>query len=357
MSSVFGGRNAIQHADALIASAGSHGRIPTIGYLTPRIGDNVSQALWAGVVDAAQEFGAHLICFAGEILRDADGLSSPANVAYSLASAEIVDGLVSWASSVGGTLEPAKVASFHDRYYPLPMVSITLPMEGIPTVSIDSYQGMRDMIAHLVEVHGYRRLSFIRGPESHYYAQERYRAYSDALQAYGIAPDPDLVTMPGSFGLATGAEGIRLLLDERGLRPQVDCGMNSVARPGRSWMPWWPTVSRSGPRPRGCCGTEPITPIKAGALRPISFAVTISSWRLCWLRKEGHPTFGGPRRKHHEERAAGQDRTAGLQDWTFGSCQPGNGARSSASGRRWAFVSAGAAATASPAPRACASRC
>jgi signal transduction histidine kinase/DNA-binding LacI/PurR family transcriptional regulator/AraC-like DNA-binding protein/DNA-binding response OmpR family regulator len=222
MSSVVGSKNEAQNADAVMASPVSRGSRLTIGYLTPRIGDNVSQALWSGVVDAARERGAHLICFAGETLRDPEGFPSPANVAYNLASAEVVDGLVSWASSVGGTLEPDKVASFHARYYPLPMVSITLPMEGIPTVSIDSYQGMRDMIAHLIEVHGYRRLSFVRGPESHYYAQERYRAYTDALGAYGISLDPKLVTMPGEFVPATGVEGIRLLLDERNLRPQVD---------------------------------------------------------------------------------------------------------------------------------------
>jgi signal transduction histidine kinase/DNA-binding LacI/PurR family transcriptional regulator/AraC-like DNA-binding protein/DNA-binding response OmpR family regulator len=174
------------------------------------------------VVDAAQERGAHLICFAGEILGDAAGFPSPANVAYSLAGAENVDGLVTWASSLGGTLEPEKVVSFHDRFYPLPVVSITLPMEGIPTVSIDSYQGMRDMLAHLIEVHGYDRLAFVRGPESHYYAQERYRAYTDALEAHGISLDPNLVTMPGEFVPATGVEGIRLLLDERNLRPQID---------------------------------------------------------------------------------------------------------------------------------------
>ena len=66
------------------------------------------------------------------------------------------------------------------------MVSVTLPMEGIPTVLIDSYQGMRDMIAHLVQLHGYKRLAFIRGPEGHYYAQERFRAYEDALK---LVPD------------------------------------------------------------------------------------------------------------------------------------------------------------------------
>ena len=122
------------------------------------------------MVDAAQEKGANLICFAGEILRDSVGLPSPANIAYDLADSELVDGLVSWASSIGGTLEHEKVASFHRRYHPVPMVCITLPIEEIPTVLIDSYHGMRDMITHLIEVHGYRRLAFIRGPEAHYYA-------------------------------------------------------------------------------------------------------------------------------------------------------------------------------------------
>ncbi len=194
----------------------------TIGYLTPRIGDNVSQALWSGVVDAARERGAKLICFAGDILRDDAGFPSPANVVYDLVNLDMVDGLVSWASSLGGSLTHGGVVAFHHRYQPLPMVSITLPMPGVPTISIDSYQGMLDVIAHLIEFHGHRRLAFIRGPEGHYYAQERYRAYADALSAHGIPVDPKLVTTPGDFVPSAGVMGMRLLLDERKLRPQAD---------------------------------------------------------------------------------------------------------------------------------------
>jgi signal transduction histidine kinase/DNA-binding LacI/PurR family transcriptional regulator/CheY-like chemotaxis protein len=194
----------------------------TIGFLTPHIGDAVSQALWSGVVDAAQAHGANLICFAGETLCNAVSHPLPANIVYDLVNPVVVDGLVSWASSLGGGLGADAMTSFHRRYAPLPMVSITLPMTGIPTVSIDGYQGMRDVIAHLVECHGYRRLAFIRGPEGHHSAQERYRAYMDALEAYGIPLDPRLVTTPGDFAAATGTTGIHLLLDERGLCPQTD---------------------------------------------------------------------------------------------------------------------------------------
>lgn len=73
----------------------THNTRPTIGYLTPRIGNTVSEAFWSGVVDAAERRGANLICFAGGQLRNATGFSSPANVVYDLASSQVVDGLVS----------------------------------------------------------------------------------------------------------------------------------------------------------------------------------------------------------------------------------------------------------------------
>jgi signal transduction histidine kinase/DNA-binding LacI/PurR family transcriptional regulator/AraC-like DNA-binding protein len=199
---------------------GPHCARPTIGYLAPRIGNNVSEAFWRGVVNAAQRLDANLICFAGDQLRDATGFSSPANAVYDLASPQVVDGLVSWASSVGGTLEDEEVERFHRRYHPLPIISITLPMEGCPTVSIDSYTGMRALIIHMIEAHDCRRLAFVRGPENHYYAQERYQAYKDVLQERGIPFDTALVSRPVDW--KAGAEAAQMLLDERGLRPRID---------------------------------------------------------------------------------------------------------------------------------------
>ena len=76
------------------------------------------------------------------------------------------------------------------------------------------------LLSHLIEFHGYKRLAFIRGPEEHYYAQERYRAYLDTLQLHNLPFIPELVTRPLRW--EAGVEAINLLLDERGLRPGVD---------------------------------------------------------------------------------------------------------------------------------------
>jgi signal transduction histidine kinase/AraC-like DNA-binding protein/CheY-like chemotaxis protein len=100
------------------------------------------------------------------------------------------------------------------------MVSLAQFMEGMPTVAVDSYLGMRALLAHLIEVHGFCRLAFIRGPEEHYYAQERYRAYLDSLQALNLPLIPELVTRPLPW--EAGVNAVEILLDERGLRPGKD---------------------------------------------------------------------------------------------------------------------------------------
>ncbi len=74
---------------------------------------------------------------------------------------------------------------------------------------------MRALLTHLIQEHGFKRLAFIRGPEEHYYAQERYRAYLDTLQSYNLPLIPELVTRPLRW--ESGAEAVQILLDERGL--------------------------------------------------------------------------------------------------------------------------------------------
>jgi signal transduction histidine kinase/DNA-binding LacI/PurR family transcriptional regulator/AraC-like DNA-binding protein/CheY-like chemotaxis protein len=192
----------------------------TIGFLFASLHTGASLIILPSLLDAAQNHDINLICFPGGRLQAADSYESQRNAIFDLASHHSLDGLITWSSSLGGVLGPAEIQAFHQRYHPLPMVSLAQFMEGTPTVSVDSYLGMRALLAHLIETHGFKRLAFIRGPEEHYYAQERYRAYLDSLQTFDLPPDPRLVTRPLPW--EAGAEAIELLLDERGLKPGVD---------------------------------------------------------------------------------------------------------------------------------------
>jgi PAS domain S-box-containing protein len=199
----------------------SQGERLTIGYLVPAV--RASPPQWLGILDAAQKRGVNLICFEGGSLVDHSGFQSQASVLYDLVSAESIDGVISWASLIGTRAEADDIRAFHDRYRPLPMVTLGVTLGEIPSLFTDSYSGMYEAVVHLIEVHGHRRLAFIQGPEDSFYAQERYRAYTDALESHGLSLDPNLVTSPSqSWDPSDGRQAMCLLLDERGLRPQVD---------------------------------------------------------------------------------------------------------------------------------------
>jgi signal transduction histidine kinase/AraC-like DNA-binding protein/CheY-like chemotaxis protein len=193
---------------------------PTLGFLSANIHIGTGRTLWPAMVKAAALHDVNLICFPGGGLRAPGGFEAQRNVLYDMVNPGTLDGLVSWSSTIGGMLEPDVVAEFHQRFKPLPVVSLAQFMARVPTVLVDSYNGMRAVLVHLIEVHGYRRLALIRGPERHFYARERYRAYTETLQAYDIPVNPNLITPPLQW--EAGAEAIHHLLDDNGLRPGID---------------------------------------------------------------------------------------------------------------------------------------
>ncbi len=201
------------------SATSAHERV-TLGFLLASLHTGASLTIWPGLLDAARRHDINLVCFPGGRLHATEAFEIQRNVIFELASDAYLDGLITWSSSLGGVLGPADIKAFHEQYHPLPMVSLAQLMEGTPTVSLDSYLGMRSLLSHLIEEHGYRRLAFIRGPEEHYYAQERYRAYLDALHSYDLPLAAELVTRPLPW--ESGTEAIQILLDERGLRPGTD---------------------------------------------------------------------------------------------------------------------------------------
>jgi hypothetical protein len=106
----------------------------TIGYLTRTISGDTGQALWSGVVNGARARDLNLICFCAECLSDSRGFLAHANILYDLANAEQVDGIVTWASSIGTYISPDENRAFHERYRPLQIVTVGGEVEGFSSV-------------------------------------------------------------------------------------------------------------------------------------------------------------------------------------------------------------------------------
>jgi PAS domain S-box-containing protein len=194
---------------------------PTIGLLIDDSGDPIARDLWAGAENAATERDANLLCVVGGALRSPAAFAALANVVYDLVSADNVDGLVVWAGGLGRFVGPEELAAFCTRYRPLPLVAAGMGLEGIPTVSIDHQLGMRQVVTHLLQVHGCRRIAYLPGVLAPAEAEQWYRAYAEALAEHDLSPDPALVT-PGGLDLDAEGGALGSLLDDRRLTPGAD---------------------------------------------------------------------------------------------------------------------------------------
>ena len=195
---------------------------PTIAFLGPNTSVPICRALWPGLIDAAVTHDVNLLYVAGEGLEAPENSGSQANALYDLLSTECVDGVGIWTSVLDRFIHEDQFRKFLARYDGIPAISLGEIVAGMPSLIMDSYQGMYDTVRHLIDVHGYRRLAFLRGPEDHYYAQERYRAYTDALSASGLPINPTLILPPQDWEQQSGETTVRVLLDERRLRPKTD---------------------------------------------------------------------------------------------------------------------------------------
>jgi len=165
---------------------------------------------WEGMLQRAKELDLKLVGYIGGMIDL--NRHGQASVLYDLAVENKLDGLVIWSMGIGWNIMRSEMKSFFDRYRSLPLVSVEMELPGVPCVMMDDYQGMRAVIRHLVEAHGRRRIAFLRGVKTHEGAQERFRAYTDALAEYGIPFDQQLIPPPLSSW--DGEEMIRILLDE-----------------------------------------------------------------------------------------------------------------------------------------------
>lgn len=206
-----------------------HGAQPTIGLLT----SIVHQPFWLGVVDAAHKRGVNLLCFMGgslptrgqPLLRVPYSQTLPAFSFFSLANSPRLDGLITWGGSRAGfsmNLDDAEMEEFIAPYRRLPIVNYEGHIAGIPSVVTDTRQGMIALIEHMIRLHQRRRIAFIRGPARHWESEERFLAYQETLQRYGIPFDPALVCSASQWGKIVGVEAMNTLIGSRRMRPGAD---------------------------------------------------------------------------------------------------------------------------------------
>jgi len=192
-----------------------HNRRITIALLTSGAIDPNNRAIWSGAAAAARDAKVNLICYPGRPVRSPAEFEEQRNIIYRMVDVHIVDGVVI-NGGLNAWVDVEETYAFLQKFRPRPIVTTGILLYGIPGVTADNYQGMFDVVNHLVTVHGRRHIAFIRGPENHQEANDRYQAYLDVLNEHGIPLLHELV-LAGDFKESGGSKAAAMLLSQHGV--------------------------------------------------------------------------------------------------------------------------------------------
>jgi DNA-binding LacI/PurR family transcriptional regulator/serine phosphatase RsbU (regulator of sigma subunit) len=182
--------------------------------LADDVSNGYSEPIVAELSEAARERGVALITFVEWL--DPDALQTKRRLTIDLAGPASCDAVL--VLPIGYNLDARDLASYCARFDPLPVCSIPeVASNRHSRVCVDNEPGMREGIRHLVEVHKYRRIGFVRGPERSDEAELRFRVYREVLAEHGITPDPSWIA-PGNYVTQGGLDAVRLFYDERRLK-------------------------------------------------------------------------------------------------------------------------------------------
>lgn len=187
---------------------------PTIGLLLNQMDSEYSSPLWRSIADTALEKDVNLVVFLGKTIDSPDKYEAQENIIYYIANPDKLDGVISLSSTLTMGIGIKRYLDFYSHWDKIPRVSIGLEMDGATSIVIDNKSGLKSLVNHLIEVHGFKKIGIIRGPESNIEAQLRYEAYCESLEDHSIPLDQALI-FPGKFEQSSGTNAVKEMLDER----------------------------------------------------------------------------------------------------------------------------------------------
>ena len=190
------------------------GKRITVGVLISYFDGLYQYQIWKAISDFAEENNINLVFLTGKIFDSPFEFDNQFNIVYNLADLNFFDGLFIASATIAVLSNVQELEKFIKPYRKIPMVSLSMPVSGIPSLLIDNKKGMKELITHLIVVHKRRKIAFIRGPLSNAEAQERFQAYCETLSEHNIEVDPDLV-VTSDFTKQSGKKCAEILLEKR----------------------------------------------------------------------------------------------------------------------------------------------
>ena len=109
-----------------------------------------------------------------------------------------------------------------------PIVSLRQKEDKFYSITIDDYHSMKALMEHFIVTHGYRRICFMTGRMELEDAQQRLRAYQDAMEEHGI-PVTEHMIFEGDYWRFKGGKAVSWFFDQEKLPEAIVCSNDYMA--------------------------------------------------------------------------------------------------------------------------------
>ena len=152
--------------------------------------DNYNRKHWAMVFDLAREHENDLLMVAGHVLDDPNPLDRAHNAVFRFLNPRLADAAL-LSTSVTFRASPERLEEFDRELGAQPVVSMSVRVGRRPYVNVDNPPGLAELMRHLIEVHGCRRIVHVRGPYPNEEAARREAVWRTELERAGIEVRPE----------------------------------------------------------------------------------------------------------------------------------------------------------------------
>lgn len=179
----------------------------------------IAHEIFLGISKELKKSGIELVTLIGGSLNTVKKkwVDVTTNKIYDLAMGERFDGIIVFGGSIGQFADDSQMEEFCMRFNSLPIVNISLRLSNVPSVMSSNYSSMYEIVNHLITVHGYKNIAFIKGPAEHGEANERLSGYTKALKDNNIEYRKEYI-LPGDFSQYSGMEAVDEIFDKRKLK-------------------------------------------------------------------------------------------------------------------------------------------
>ena len=187
-------------------------RRPRIGVVINSLLSYFNHEIVACLQEQARERNFDLFFLPGHRVNSTMLFERQFNVVYALGDSAPIDGVLCTTAFVQGFMTEEESKEFVKRYLHLPTVSLYFAMPDCPSVMVDNRAGLTDLMHHLIHVHGYRRIAFMRGPQGNLDDEERFSVYRSCMEEARLDYNERLVVR-GNFNKEDGRVAMLELLD------------------------------------------------------------------------------------------------------------------------------------------------